>query len=358
MPMDARDLNLLIDYPDEAYGWIHCYLTFDAATHPFLASQVMPPFQNLLNFLRALTLQRLPAQFFWDEEGKGPYFEAWPLAGESPASGCLDFHLRVIHVTNSFHPIGEGEEQRTLIDTYHTLCVDADLNREAVVDVFLAALRDFALYSPHPEEWGITLADLQAFERLRQRPIPARWQIDQAGTVDLLITRQQDDEDQTGGQSMQLSMWEMCYQFGYLDDSDAFWPHWIALLEHALDGKPYEFSILNMIVHRLNRDMVAQGIFSLEEVGPDYSTRLAAAPLDHPRHFRLQIFETDHRYTDYLCFDEVIDRFQLVEVFLREFDALLRADYRPYPDEDGQTFDLRQLPTQRLRETLPPDRQA
>jgi hypothetical protein len=49
--------------------------------------------------------------------------------------------------------------------------------------------------------------------------------------------------------------------------------------------------------------------------------------------------------------DEVIDAYQLAGMWLKEFEKLLEG-YRPYPDQDGQVFDLRTLPVERLKERL------
>ena len=132
----------------------------------------MPPFHDLLDFLRSIILQRLPAWFFWDEEGYGPFFEAWPL-DEPDDDNCPDFHLRIIHTTHEYHWIGEGDDRRALINSYLVMLVDADLNREAVVDVFLEALRDFVLYSKQPDEWEISMADLLCFRGPARAEHPA-----------------------------------------------------------------------------------------------------------------------------------------------------------------------------------------
>ncbi len=350
--MDDHDLHFQIDYLNEKHGWIHCYLNFNGLIHSLVASGTLPPFRDLLDFIRSITLQRLPAWFFWDEEGCGPLFEAWPLVGDRPDGNCPNFHLRVIHETNDLHWIGEDENAQALVTSYQVLWVDADLNREAVVDVFLAALRDFVLYSKDPESWNINLHDIQAFEHLRARNIPLRSDINQAGPIDLILSRWQDDEEQRGSQQLEMRMWDMTLVNWSLDDTDAFWPQWFALLKHALAGRPYEMSFIDMSILRYHRDSLAEGTLGPGEVGPEWSTRILAIPLDHPRHFRLQIFQTDYRYTDFLRVDEVIDVFQLAQVFLKEFEDLLNEGYRPYPDEDGNLFDFRELSLGRLKEKI------
>jgi hypothetical protein len=136
-----------------------------------------------------------------------------------------------------------------------------------------------------------------------------------------------------------------------LDDTDVFWPKWYDLLEHVLTGQSYEMTFMDSDILRSRRDMVAEGTMDPAEAGPIPYTNIIATTLNHQRHFRLQIFETDDRYTDFLIVDEVIDAYQLAGVFLKEFEKLLEG-YHPYQDFDGQIFDLRTLPVERLQERL------
>ena len=147
-------------------------------------------------------------------------------------------------------------------------------------------------------------------------------------------------------------MWDMSLMHWNLDDTDAFWSMWFELLEHALSGQPYEMSFINMFFLRIDRKWAADGSANPGQDGPVWSTRMLAVPLDHPRHFRLKIFETNYRYSDFLRVDEVVDGLQLAGVFLKEFEDLLSEGYQPYADEDGHVFDLRELPVERLKEKL------
>lgn len=353
MPLDARDLRLEIDYPNEKHGWIHCFLTFNGACHRFYASGSLPPFHNLLDFLRALTLNRLPAHFFWDEEGYGAYFEAWPLG--DPQADHSDFHLRVIHEDRDVHTIGEGETRRVLFNTYNVLWVDDDLGREAVVDALLAPLRDFILYSQQPDNWEVSLQDLQVFEQLRARGAAPRCDTASPQELKAIITRWQDDEEQRGSQFLELRMWEMRVDGWNLDDTDVFWPLWFELLEHALTGRRYEMVFQSIFFLRIKKDLEPDDSSRPGEAEPDWSTRMVATPLElagSPRRFRLQIYESDSRYRDLLCVDETLDVARFVQAFLEEFNRLLSKDYQPYPDEDGQVFDLRGLPVERLSALL------
>ena len=90
--------------------------------------------------------------------------------------------------------------------------------------MFLSALRDFVLYSKHPDEWEISLPDLLAFEHLRARNISLRSDVTQAEPVDLILSRWQDDEEQRGSQHLELRMWDLFLMSWNLDDTDAFWP--------------------------------------------------------------------------------------------------------------------------------------
>jgi hypothetical protein len=345
--MEITDLHFEIDHSDEKHGGVPCYLTYDGLTHKIHASVNFPPFRGLLDFLRGIWLQRLPCQFFIEEEGFGPYFEAWPLGEDSP-----DFHLRIVHETLDYHWIDEGEDRRALVDSYQVLWVDADLNRAQVVEIFLTALRDFVLYSKQPELWGISLADLAAFEALRKRSIPPRADIHTAEPVDLILTRHQEEEEFWAANYLELRMWDMSITTWHVDDPDPFWPRWFALLEHALLGQPYQMTFTNTRHLRLMRDLVTDGSVTPAEANRLWTITLRAVPLDHPRHFRLQILETEGRYDDYLLFDEVLDPTQLARVFIKEFEDLLAEGYVLLPDEDGVYFDLRTLPRKRLREAV------
>jgi hypothetical protein len=106
-----------------------------------------------------------------------------------------------------------------------------------------------------------------------------------------------------------------------------------------------------MFLLKIMHNMVADGMMHPNEAGPIPCTKIVATPLNYQCHFRLQILETDDRYTDFLKVDEVIDACQLAGVFLNEFEKLLEG-YHPYPDDDGQVFDLRTLPVERLKERL------
>jgi hypothetical protein len=348
--MNNQTLRLFIDHAKEEAGWIPCYLTFNDLTHTLYASGTFPPFKNLLDFLRSLTLNRLPARLFWDEEGQGPHFEAWPLV-DSQGCESTEFHLRILHESHDFHWTGEGEDMRAQVNSYQVLWVDADFNREMVVDAFLSAIRHFILYSQQPEDWEISLSDLLAFERLRARDSAPRSDITHAEPMEMIITRWQDDEDQSGAQLVELGMWDMRLIHWRLDDTDAFWPEWFDLLEHMLTGQTHEITFIDTLLVRIMREMEETDSKIPNEKGPDPYTRITATQLSYQRHFRLQIFENDDRYSNYLTVDEVIDAYQLAGMWLKEFEKLLKG-YRPYPDQDGQVFDLRTLPVERLMERL------
>jgi hypothetical protein len=163
--MSSPYLYFQIDHSSENAGWICCYLTCDGMTHHIDASGAFPPFRDLLNFLRSIALNRLPAWFFWDQEGQGLYFDAWPAEKSKPGDEDI-FHLRVINDVVNFKMTQEGDEFSSTIDSYQVMLVDANFKRQVVVDVFLEALRNFALYSQNPDEWDFCLADLTAFEQL------------------------------------------------------------------------------------------------------------------------------------------------------------------------------------------------
>jgi hypothetical protein len=350
--MSSPYLYFQIDHSSENAGWICCYLTCDGMTHHIDASGAFPPFRDLLNFLRSIALNRLPAWFFWDQEGQGLYFDAWPAEKSKPGDEDI-FHLRVINDVVNFKMTQEGDEFSSTIDSYQVMLVDANFKRQVVVDVFLEALRNFALYSQNPDEWDFCLADLTAFEQLCARNVPSRQDITHAEPVDITISRCQDDEAHNGNQSFELYIFGMKIMLWVLEDTDLFWAEWLALLEHMLDGQPYQMDYVDARTTKIYYEMIEDRLDPSAQDNVEWRTRICAEPLNYPRHFRLKIYETNANYRDFLKFDEVVDPIQLARAFMDTFDSMLNDGYRAYLDNNNQVFDLRLLPIDRLKRKLP-----
>jgi hypothetical protein len=326
----ARDFNLEIDYRHEDTGWLNCYLTFDGITHKLWASDVFPPFIQLIHWMRALTANRLPYRFYWNEEGHGANFEAWPLTDDSP-----NFHLKI-------HS-----------DRDETTWVDAELDRKAVVDVLLAALRDYALYSGPPSRggWDFSLADIIGFEKFQQRVIPPRSDVDSAEPIRLTLRRA--NQFELACQWLDLEVWGIPVVTMVLPDTHPMWPRWFEWLESILLGHlPAEVHFLNLTIQDLHRDMAARGELSESLAAQPWGNTLCARAVDQPGHFRLVITNADDEYRDLLLVDEVQDRRAFVSAFCAEFERMLTEEYQVLPGDDGAIFDLHSLPLERIKTLL------
>ena len=324
-----NDLLFEIDYLNDQHGWIHCYLNFAVQRWHLWASDVFPPFRDLLHFLRAVQAQRLPYTLFWDEEGKGARFTAWPGTGDERT-------LR-LQVTYS------AQTDETWID--------AELVREAVVQAFLDPLRDFVLYAGRPSRhaWAITLDDIKAFEHFRELPIPQRGDPDQPAAVRFEI--EGPGYSQQPVQWVQLLLWEIPVERWMLMDCDPFWETWLAFLEQALAAAaPFTAEFVDTNAIELDKDLAAMPEFNLQRPPrTDYGDRLNAWPLARRELFRLAIRQTDFTHDDFLIFDETLDRRQFVLAFVEAFGDYLANEYEPFEDwQTGQVCDLRQRLMERV----------
>jgi hypothetical protein len=326
----AGDLNLEIDYRHENAGWIDCYLTFDGICHKLCASDVFPPFIQLIHLMRALTANRLPYRFYWDEEGHGAKFEAWPVAEESQ-NFCLKIHY----------------------DKDDTTWADVELDRKVVVDVLLVALRDFALYSGPPSRgaWDFSLADIIAFEQFQQRVIPQRSDVTSTEPVRMTLRRSRHIE--LACQWLDIEVWGIPLVTMVLPDSHPMWPEWFAWLEKILLRQfPAEVHFLNLTIENIHREMVARAELPDSVLDRPWGFTLRATAVDHSRHFRLVITDADDNYRDFLQIDEVQDRRTFVSAFCAEFERMLAEEYQVLADDDGTICDLHRLPLEHLKNLI------
>ena len=324
------ELKLEIDYPNEEAGWIDCYLTFGGQRHHLWASDTFPPFPQILEFLLALVTQRLPHNFYWDEEGTGARFEAWPLAPDSP-----NFHLVVMH------------------DVNESFRIEADLNRQAVVDSLLETLRDFVQHvRPTRGNWHLTMSDIKSFEELQKRGVASRADIIVAQPIH--FTLQSGKEWELPAQWMNFEIKGLTPQVVcVLNDTDEFWPNWFGFLEKImLDQLPAEVKYVNIGWVKDVRKDIASGEITSVESDRDFGSVLRAESLSHPNHFRFIVRDTDLSYVDFLLLDEVQSRRQFVSEFCDVFEDFLETEYQLVRGADGSLFDLRTLPLDRLRALL------
>jgi hypothetical protein len=256
--------------------------------------------------MRALTANRLPYRFYWDEEGHGAKFQAWPVADESP-----NFRLKIDY------------------DKDDTTWADAELDRKAVVEVLLAVLRDFALYSGPPSRgaWDFSLADIIAFEKFQERVIPLR--SDSAAAEPVRMTLRRSRNYEMACQWLDIEVWGIPLVTMVLPDSHPMWPEWFAWLEKILLGQfPAEVHFLNLTIENIIREMVARGELPDSELDRSWGFTFRATAVDHPGHFRLVITNADNDYRDFLQIDEVQDRRTFVSDFCTEFERMLVEEYQ------------------------------
>jgi hypothetical protein len=333
MTYGAGDLKLEIEYQTEQHGWIHCYLTFAGERRHLYASNVFSPFPDLLDLMRAIATQRLPHYFLWDEEGRGARFEALPVSDNSPT-----FRLRIAY------EYGEGD-----------VWVDAELDRQAVIDVFLAPLRSFVRHTSAEmqNDWKCSAADMERLYQLLRRGYPPRsrqfgiqhfeFQVEGFGPDRLPVSLPL--------QWVTIQVFDVPQAVFSLDDSDPFWPAWFSFLEAILEGD------LPADLQFYYRDYLLPGTEPDEDEQPepdedDYFEyhQLAASPVKDSALFHLMITKTNTIVQDQVLLDETFDRNWFVSAFCEEFERYLDEEYVFL---DGiSLFDLRTLPLERLKGML------
>src|ERR1051325_8047071 len=137
----AKSFSLEIDPLSSKHGWMQCWLVVDGRRHYLDATNVFPPFGDTLAFARALAQNQLPHEFFWEEEGHGAKFQAFPAARDGSR-----FRLYINH---------DGET-----------VVDAEFDRMQIAHGLLECLRRVALDCPGAEnEWDLPYFLIEEFER-------------------------------------------------------------------------------------------------------------------------------------------------------------------------------------------------
>jgi hypothetical protein len=344
MPYGAGDLKLEIDYQNENLGWIHCHLTFNGVRRHLYASNVFSPFPELLIFLRAIHTQRLPHDFLWDEEGRGAKFEALPAAADDRR-----FHLRIAY------EFGSGETW-----------VDAELDRQAVIDVFSAPLSAFVRHASPAvqEEWGCTAATMESFYHLLSQPVAPRSRA--VGLQDYFIAI-----TAAGGDHLPIPLPLEFFQLNVygipkfilpLNDRQIFWPYWFSWMEKIILGKlPAKFKFqIQDLTFDMPEDEAGlapeQPVPDPGDVAPDedeffqYFT-VIASPVEDACLFHLSITYTNPSAADAPMIDETFDRHGFASAFCEEFERFLRDEYKFY-GPPYSSFDLNNLPIDRLKSLL------
>jgi len=138
--------NLEFDALGAKYGWMDCWIVINGQYHWLEATNVFPPFQDMLRFIRVIATDTLPNKFFWDEEGHGAEFTA-----KQSSLGADYVRIRITH---------DGE-----------IVMDADVVRKQIIQATIDVLHDFALDCPNAEtEWGFPYRLVEDFKRVRLSP--------------------------------------------------------------------------------------------------------------------------------------------------------------------------------------------
>lgn len=304
-------------------GWVACFLEFAGRRYALRASDVFPPFHDVLLFLRAIATQRLPYWFFWDEEGVGTTFEALAVGNDSPS-----VHLRICH------------------SDHDAPWIDADVDRHTLVTYWLEELERFAARHGLRTKslWGVDVRTLRDIRDLLIRPIPPRSTLTVAGQGFFAFRRWPRPGYIV---QMDLSILGFMVTLG-LEDGDPFWDDWMHWLGHV--AQPAGDGIIRWVNEDM-REIHAQLVGTPLPALPEYHTIIECLPLDEPKHFRLRWIENSPNAGDVAMVDEVLDRRQFVVAFCEAFGSFLRDGYGlPRPGRRYPAWrDLRSLPIAQMR---------
>lgn len=316
--MMANTFSLEIDPLSTGSGWMHCWLVLDGQRHYLDATSVFPPFGGVLAFAQALAQNKLPHEFFWDEEGHGAKFQALPVAPQSPG-----FHLLINH---------DGE-----------IIVDAEFDRMQIARGLLESLRTVALDCPGAEsEWEFPYFLIENFERDLAEGFNKTSNAASVGIAHFVFNHY---SGYGGADAPSFAIWvdDRLALFMAMDDIAHHWHAWFALLAKIGRGDlPIE-----VIFKREAEDN--PGLFSL--FGMDVVFHFHAEASAELQHFQLKIIGLHPKLepeATHTILDAVLDRRQFVSAFAQAFKQFLETDYLAFLNSGENKFDLRLLPLDRL----------
>jgi hypothetical protein len=322
----THTIALEIDYAHEHGGWIDCDLIIDGEHHPLDASDVFPPFQPLLHFVKAVASQRLPAKFIWDEEGHGLEFKALPVFEDSSL-----VHLTIQHWGTDI------------------FLLDAEMECDTVVRIFLPPLQDLAQnFTLAETEWGLPQFAVQHVVRGIAEGFPPGLDNRADKRLEFQILGDYSDEAY-GASSLHIWLEDEGKAGWHVQDTDPFWPEWIGFMEKIAGGE------LPAKIEHVQKSMFLLGLFDEEDIPEDlkdtmeYRTYLLAESADALQDFRLRIHTSSRNVEiETQLLDEVFNRRQFVHAFRQAFELFLQNEYQLRSDTAGQTFDLRTLSLEKL----------
>ena len=312
-------LALEIDYAHEKAGWINCHLTIDGEPYHLYASQVFPPFSELLRFVKAVAGQRFPARFSWDEEGVVADFEATAVAEDSPL-----MHLKITY--------GKSD----------TPWFDDVIERETIIQAFLPPILDLSNnFLLAEKEWYLSKELVAKLHRAIVMGIPLRSDILSPQLVTCAFEGGYDSGYVEGRVFFRVIFEEEWIINILMFDTNPFWGQLVDFFGNIASGN---------LPAACEHHRAFQLAVSSPEDPYDVKmvTRLVAEPLDTAENFRLKIFTQYQDEPKFLRLDEVVDRRQFTHGFADSFKQFLKQDYQLAPDKDGKTFDLRALSPQAL----------
>jgi len=314
----ANTFSLEIDPLSTGSGWMHCWLVLDGQRHYLDATSVFPPFGDVLAFAQALAQNKLPHEFFWDEEGHGAKFQALPVAPESPG-----FRLLINH---------DGE-----------IVVDAEFDRMQIARGFLESLRAVALDCPGAEsEWEFPYFLIEDFERELVQDFKETSNAASVGITHFVFNHY---NGYGGANAPSFAIWvdDRVALFMAMDDIAHHWHAWFGLLEKLRRGDlPIE-----VIFKREAEDN--PGLFSM--FGMEVVFHFHAEASAGPQHFQLKIMVLHPNVgpeATQTILHAVLDRRQFVSAFAQAFKQFLETDYLAFLNSGENKFDLRLLPLDRL----------
>ncbi len=304
-------LGIEFDYAHEDAGWMNCCLTIDGEKHELEATWVFPPFIEMLTFLKAIAIQRLPARLFWEEEGPRATFLATPVAEDSPL-----VHLTITH------------------DAFQQPWFDEDIERQIVIDAFLPPILDLAYnFLTTETDWGTSREEVEKIHMVILEGVPLRSDIHSPQPVEFKVYAEYEIEYINGHIFLVLKMLDEEKLNILLFDTHQFWKDWHDFLAKiARSDLPAQCRHMTTVT------------FDKLDIPPIVSTtRIRALPVDDPANFRLEIINHSRHNGLFLVLNEVVNREQCVQAFVQSFEKFLREEYHIDTDSEGNSFDLRTL---------------
>jgi hypothetical protein len=316
------EFYLDIDSLSSKHGWMRCALVVNGVRHHLDATNVFPPFHDVLKFVRAVASNVLPHDFFWDEEGCGARWEATPVPS-NPAS----FRLCINH--------------------NNEIVIDEEMDRMRVAESLLGSLRDFLAECPHAEdEWEFPAFLVQNFERDLARGFPPRTLPLPIHEAHFVFDTFYGVED---GVCPNVSMWineEFRLQMN-LTDTPRFWEMWFEFLENiAQNALPFEADF------KAVKDELPDECDAFSMMFWGVSQRFIAEPATDRNLFQLKVEVTGvfPMKNTSLILDRAFDRRKFVGEFVDSFRSFMKETYPAIlaASPEGR-FDLHELPIDRLQ---------